>query len=450
MVVLKFGGSSVATLEQIDRVLDIAVGELGRAPVMVSSAMGGTTDALEEVAAFSKRGQEEQALTVLEELREAHRGAAESMAEEHRAGALATVDELFSELRALVHGAVLIQECSPRTHDTILSFGERLATTIIAARCADRGIPHCLLDSRRLIRTDQKFTRAAVLRDQTYRLIQESVEPHQQKLRIAQGFIGATEEGVTTTLGRGGSDYTAAIFAAALGAEELQIWTDVDGIMTADPRVVDAARPVAQLTYEEAAELAYFGAKVVHPQTIQPAVQRRVPVLVRNTRNLDSSGSRITGEPLPGGVRALAFRGNTVLVTVQSSRMLDAHGFLARLFAIFDRHRVSVDLVATSEVSVSISVDKSAELDSLRQELSGLGHVTIAQDVGILSLVGLDLWKDSRVVARVFGALTDIPIRLISLGASEVNLSLVIPEETLAYAARLLHFELFEKEGSGQ
>lgn len=445
MVVMKFGGSSVRDGAWIDRVLDIAHGRLQEAPLLVSSAMGKTTDALVAVAEAAAAGESASAFGGVEKLRAAHLESCEKLLSgEHRQSVLRRVEELFGELGSLVQGLTLIRECTPRTYDALLAFGEILSTTIISHRAEERGIETELLDSRKLVVTDESFTAATPDFDETGRKIRAAVSPAPGRLYVAQGFIGATPSGVTTTLGRGGSDFTATIFGAALGAEQVEIWTDVDGIMSCDPRIVPEARSITRLSYDEASELAYFGAKVVHPYTILPAVELAIPVQVRNTGNPDHPGTTITADIEGGGFQALAGKNGITVITVHSSRMLNAYGFLSRLFRVFEEERVSVDLVATSEVSVSVTVDQKELPRRLEEKLREFGRLTVERDKGILSLVGRDLWKDSAFLTRVFTSIgQDIPVRLISLGSSDINLSLVIPAERSAEAMRRLHREFF-------
>lgn len=442
---MKFGGSSVRDGAWIDRVLDIAQGRLGESPLLVSSAMGKTTDALVRVAESAAAGDAESAFGGVEKLRNAHLESCKTLLTgAARDGARKRIEELFGELGSLVQGLTLIRECTPRTYDALLAFGELLATTIIARRAEERGIDTELLDSRSLLVTDESFTAATPDLDETGRRIRDAVSPAPGRLYIAQGFIAATPSGVTTTLGRGGSDFTATIFGAALGAERVEIWTDVDGIMSCDPRIVPEARSITRLSYDEASELAYFGARVVHPYTILPAVELSIPVQVRNTGNPDHPGTTITAKSERSGFQALAGKNGITVITVHSSRMLNAYGFLSRLFRVFEEERLSVDLVATSEVSVSVTVDQKELPGKLEEKLGQFGRLTVERDKGILCLVGRDLWKDSAFLTRVFTSIgEDIPVRLISLGSSDINLSLVIPAERSAEAMRRLHREFF-------
>lgn len=443
MIVLKFGGTSVRNAEWISRVLDIVQPELHRSPLLVSSAMAGVTDDLLAMAASAARGRGEDALQLLENMRTRHLSACSELLACEESSTHHTLEQLVSEVRYLIQGITLVRECTPRTQDAVVSFGERMATQLIAAAAEARGIEIRLIDSRQFIRTDEQFTSAACLAEPTCELIRGGVRPEPGTLIVAQGFIGATADGVTSTLGRGGSDFSATIFGAALGAEEVQIWTDVDGILTADPRIVADARQVAGLSYSEAAELAFFGAKVVHPFTIQPAVELGIPVTVRNTGNPGLAGTRIQAESEVHGVRALAAKKGITVITVHSSRMLNAYGFLSRIFSVFERFRISVDLIATSEVSVSMTVDNELNLGPAIAELERYGMVQVEGRQAILCLVGKNLWRDPVFVKRVFTALMDVPVRMISLGSSDVNLSLVLAESNVDTAMRTLHGEFF-------
>jgi aspartate kinase len=444
MIVCKFGGTSVRDGEWIDRALSVTERQLRRAPVLVASAMGDTTDVLEEVAAAAENGDAPATQLLLGRLHDHHTATASGfLSGENRVGALTRIGTLFEELSSLVQGVSLIRECSPRTRDAILSFGELLSTTIIHYRAVERGIESTLLDSRSLIRTDSHFTNATPDLAATNEAVRKLVRPREGALLVAQGFIASTSQGVTSTLGRGGSDFTASLIGAALGVEEVQIWTDVSGIMSADPRVIPEARTIPELRYDEAAELAFFGAKVVHPYTILPAIEHGIPVLVKNTGIPNEAGTEIRADTPQRGIRAIASKAGITLVTISSSRMINAYGFLKDIFAVFDTHRVSVDLVATSEVSVTSTVDSGSDVRRVVQDLAEYGSVTVEGEKAIVSLVGQDLWKESSFIARVFDALRGVPVRLISLGSSDTNLSLVVPDDRAHEAVRALHREFF-------
>lgn len=449
MIVMKFGGSSVRDAQMIRRVLDISASRLDLAPVLVSSAMGKTTDALLLIADRAEAGDHDEAFAQIDALEEHHRAVARQLVSEHgdesvnTDGVLRAVDTLLAELRSLVQGIYLIRECSPRSRDAVLSFGERLSTLIITAAARARGIDAELVDARALIRTDSEFGAAGPDMDATVKLARERLRPRPGYLYVTQGFIGSTPESVTTTLGRGGSDYSATILGAALDAESVEIWTDVNGIMTSDPRVIAEARTIPSVSYDEAAELAYFGARVVHPYTILPAVKRSIPVWVKNTMQPEQPGTRIQAETDGEGIRALASKSGITLITIQSSRMLNAYGFLRALFSVFDRYRVSVDLVATSEVSVSMTVERDVDLAPIITDLEPLGEVSVERDKSIICLVGRRLFQRAGVLSEVFAAIDPIPVRMISLGSSDINLSIVVSEAETERVLRSLHSTLF-------
>jgi aspartate kinase len=327
--------------------------------------------------------------------------------------------------------------------------GERISCEVMAAALVDAGLPARALDARALLVTDESFGRAAPLMDETATRAREALPPLLESgtVPVVPGFIGATRQGVATTLGRGGSDLTASILGAALGAEEIQIWTDVDGMMTVDPRVVASARVLDEVTFDEAAELAYFGAKVLHPATIKPAVERGIPVLVLNSLNPTARGTRIAERPTgrAGVPRAIAFKKGITVLLISQPRMLMAYGFVARVFEVFDRHRTPVDLIATSEVSVSLTVDDAEALPAIAAELAGLGEVEVIRDMAILCLVGRGFIRQAGLAGRVFQALREVNVVMISFGASDVNLSFVVAEEDAEKAVRLLHREFFEE-----
>ncbi len=444
MIVLKFGGTSVQNREVIDQALTIAEKQLMRAPLLVASAMGKTTDKLVRIADTAKNGDWEGSKGLLSELKTFHEEALKDCTSgENRKRVEERVESLFAECESLIKGLALLRECSPRSRDAVLSFGELFSTTIIHGRALERGIRAEFLDSREFMRTDDEFTHANPLYEETNRLIKSLVRPETGRLLIAQGFIARTASGVTSTLGRGGSDFTATIIGAALGAEEVQIWTDVNGIMTTDPRIIPTAKTIERISYEEAAELAYFGAKVVHPSTIQPAVERAIPVLVLNTKDPDGPKTVIEKTSGARGLRAIAGKKAITLIHVTSSRMLNAYGFLSRIFAIFERNKTPVDLIATSEVSVSMTIDNDVALEKIVGELSVIGTVDVERKQSIVCLVGNELWKDSPFIARVFRAIDSTPVRMVSLGSSDINLSIVVQEGDLESAISRLHTAFF-------
>lgn len=448
MRVLKFGGSSVADATCLRRVAELVRAASPGGAVVVLSAMGKTTDALFRAGRAAREGDAERALAEAAGVIEKHRAAAcELFGARLPADLERDLEGQFAELEAVLRGVSLLRELSTRSMDALASHGERLSTRLFAALLAAEGPACVLVDARRVVRTDDRFGEAQPQRDAIARLSAEHLAPELAAGRVVvtQGYIGSTADGRTTTLGRGGSDWTAALLGAALRAQEVQIWTDVEGVYTADPRVVPLASPIAELSFAEAAELAAFGAKVLHPETIQPAVEARIPVTVRHT---ERPGGRFTtirehvreGRP----VTALASRGPISIVTVTSSRMLAQSGFLARLFEVFARLDVSVDLVATAEVSVSLSVEADAPLAALRAELERFARVEVATDRALVALVGERLKQTSGVAARAFRALEEVNVELISMGANEINLSIVVARADEHDALRRLHAAFFE------
>jgi aspartate kinase len=444
MIVMKFGGTSVQSAEMMDATLDIVARQIERAPVLVSSAMSKITDQLQEIAKLVGAGKEAEAVTILTSIEERHHACARAfLTGVNLEKCTAALDGVCEELRAFIKALAMLKEWSKRSNDAILSFGERLATIVLYHRACERGITAELFDSRDLVKTDENFTAAVPIEDLTNKNISSRVRTKPGTMAILQGFIASTTGGATTTLGRGGSDYTATIVGAALRAEEVQIWTDVTGIMTSDPRIVKSARTIDQISYREAAELAYFGAKVIHPSTIQPAINLGIPVWVKNTFRPEDAGTRIIPSIQGGGLRAIACKKGITLISINSSRMLLAYGFLRRIFEIFEKYQTPVDLIATSEVSVSVTIDNPSAVNSIARDLSEIGTVGVDAEKSIICLVGQDLWKDTAFLARVFSSLKGTPVRMISLGASDINLSLVVPVESTDDSVRSLHAEFF-------
>jgi aspartate kinase len=431
MIVMKFGGSSVESAEAIERVANIVMDRRHQRPVVVVSAMGKTTNRLLEIAGLAVQGHRAQALDHLEALQAYHHEHGDPY------GAKPVIHEHFQELAELVRGLAILGELTPRSIDAIASFGERLSSRIVAVAI---GAKH--IDSRQVIVTDGRHTMAAPLFPETNEKLAATTWGD---ISVMGGFIAATRAGVTTTLGRGGSDFTASIVGAGIGASEIQIWTDVDGMLTCDPTVLPGGRRVKSMSFAEAAELAYFGAKVLHPATVLPAVEKNIPVLILNSRRPHVAGTRITAEgPVTSSVaKSIACKKNITLVNIQSSRMLMAHGFLRRIFEVFDRHETPVDMVATSEVSVSLTIDNAAKMEQIASELRGFAEVEIEQQQAIVCLVGDNIRWQKGVAARVFGALAGINIRMISQGASLRNLGFVVAQADLRQAVESLHTEFF-------
>ena len=457
MLVMKFGGTSVGTGERIAGVAELVASRLSEGPFVVVSAMGGVTDALLALSRAACEGDRAAAAAAIATLGEKHRQTVEALdLEDGVAAALREeISREVARLESLATGVSLLGELSFRTTDAILAAGELLSTALTAAALERRGVAVARVDPREWMATDGTHGSAtpderALAANAATRLLPEHAAG---RVVVTGGFVGAAPDGSTTTLGRGGSDFSAALLGAALhdaGApvEAIEIWTDVDGILTADPRLVPQARLVPEVGYAEAAELSFFGAKVLHPATIRPAIARNLLVRVLNTLRPGAPGTTVLAEAPGEGVRALAMRTGVAALFVGSPRMLLAHGYAARVFSVFDRHGVAVDVIATSEVSISITVDAKAPLEALERELSTFAEVTVLRDLAVVSVVGRRLRTTAGVAAKVFGALGDINVVLISQGASETNLTFVVQAPDAPEAIRRLHRELFEKEAA--
>ena len=447
MIVAKFGGSSVADAAAIRRTGEIVRGRLGRAPVIVVSALAGATNALLSAAELAASGQLVAALEHVSQLRDRHLATiSELLGSGPEAHALrAETSLMFDELAHLAEALSVLGFATPRSMDAVASMGERLSAPICAAAFSQMGIPSVAVDSRQVMITNDDFGRASPLSAQIAAASHAQLLPiiADGKVPVVGGFVGATTSGITTTLGRGGSDYSAALFGAALNADAIEIWTDVDGMLTADPRVVPGAQLIEHLRFDEAAELASFGAKVLHPSTIAPAVERDIPVYVFNSMRPEAVGTRITFEAPPCTVRAIAGKRGVVVVRVGSPKMLGTPGALRSIFEVFDRYRISVDVVATSEVSVSLTVDDDPSLLKAVEDLRGFGEVAIERDRGIVALVGAGLGGSSPSMARALRAIGDERLHMVSLSSTGINLTLIVDDAQVHPVMRLLHHEFF-------
>lgn len=440
MIVMKFGGTSVESTEAITRVAGIVRDRLAQKPVVVVSAMGRTTNKLLAIAAAAVSGERDQALKDLATLRTFH------VSESAGLGIEAEIECHFLELAELVKGLAVMGELTPRATDAVSAYGERISSIIVAARFRMLGLPATQLDSRAVLVTDKRHTQAAPLFEQTNQKLRSIIPPLlQQSVVVMGGFIASTEDGVTTTLGRGGSDYTASIVGAGIDADEIQIWTDVDGMLTADPTILAGGFRVKVCSFAEAAELAYFGAKVLHPATVLPAIEKNIPVRILNSQRPQVEGTLIVQEPPASTcpIRSIACKRNITLVNIVSTRMLMAHGFLRRIFEVFDRYETPVDMLATSEVSVSLTIDNTRALPTIREQLEQFADVSIEDDLAIVCLVGENIRRSPDVTARAFVALKEIPTHMLSQGASQLNLSLVVSAADLSRAVESLHREFF-------
>ncbi len=454
MIVLKFGGTSVQDTDAVTRAVQVIRRQLSRGEVVVLSAMGKTTNGLLEMARSAASGDIDAARSIRDGLRDLHLGVARQLLSGRRRESVETsLSGLFQEMTGIVQGLYLLGETSPRSLDRVASFGERLSTLIFSEVLRENGISAELVDSRDLIRTDGHFTRAGVLQELTRNCVRDRLLPRLREGRVivAPGFIGSTVDGVTTTIGRGGSDYTASLIGAALDAEDIQIWTDVPGVLTADPRIVPDVYKIRAISFAEAAELAYFGAKVLHPSTLVPAIDRDIPVHVCNSRQIDEPGTFISAAPVSSSspIKSIACKRGITIVNILSTQMLLSYGFLRRIFEVFETHETVVDVVATSEVNVSLTVDSSQELEAIRSDLAEFGEVRVAADMAIICTVGEDVKETPGIAARIFGALEGINVQMISQGASRINMTFLVAEDTMEEAVRLLHDEFFRQPDPG-
>jgi aspartate kinase len=449
MIVMKFGGSSVESALAIERVAGIVKQRLGRHPVVVVSAMGKTTNKLLAIAAAAIEGKRDEYIRQLHDLRDYHsREARKVVPLEGRAGLDRFLDENFQELTELVKGLAVLGELTPRSVDAISSYGERLSSYVVTQAFRHCGMAAVHVDSRDVIVTDKRHTQAAPDFPETYARLAKTIPPlAAESVVVMGGFIAATHDGVTTTLGRGGSDFTASIVGAGIVAEEIQIWTDVDGMLTCDPTILRGGHRVKSISFAEAAELAYFGAKVLHPATVVPAIEKDIPVLILNSRRPDVPGTRITSASVPSSnvVKSIACKRQITLVNIHSNRMLMTHGFLSRIFAVFERFETAVDMVATSEVSVSLTIDNTKNVEAILGELQQFAEVSMEHEQVIVCLVGDDIRYTPGVARRTFNSLDGINIRMISQGASLLNLSFVVKEADLHAVVEALHREFFSE-----
>ena len=450
MIVMKFGGTSVEDAKSMRTVIKIIQKEQAQTPIVVLSAISGATNTLLKSARTAQEGKLDEAILLLNGLFDRHVTVMENLVDNRQTvqQLIASFKPRFEELRNLCRGIAILGELTNRSLDAIASVGELLSSQILSEAIQAQGLPALWVDARTFMITDSIFASAAPQFEQIDIKTKEILSPliSAGKIVVTQGFIASNAKGVTTTLGRGGSDYSASIIGAALDAEEIQIWTDVDGVLTADPRITTGAQKLRMISFREAAELAYFGAKVLHPSTIFPAVKKDIPVVVLNSKRPENSGTRIVSHPpktfVP--VKSIACKRGITVVNVQSLRMLMAYGFLESIFSVFNKYQTSVDLVSTSEVAVSLTIDNTATLDKIVAELSEFAEVSILEHQGIICVVGDQMRSTAGVADQIFSALREINLVMISQGASEINMSLVIDENQVDEAVRLLHKQFFE------
>ena len=450
LVVMKFGGTSVEDAGAIRRTAAIVRTrrDRGLQPIVVVSAMAKVTDQLLAAAVAAGAGDKAGALALSARLRSRHLETAGDLIKGVALTALlSAIQHEFDALDDLLRGISAVGELTPRTTDLVVSFGERLSSQIVAAAFVINGLDGAHLDARLCIATDDQYGKAIPQEQLTSERLTQHALPLIERglMPVMGGFIASTATGITTTLGRGGSDFSAALVGGALHAGAIEIWTDVNGIMTTDPRICPDALRVKIISFEEAAELAYFGAKVLHPATILPAVQKNIPVFVLNSRNPGNEGTRITAvaPPCRSPFKSIAVKKRLTIVDIVASRMLMSHGYLKAVFDVFDRHRVAIDMVSTSEVSISVTVDTSERLPAIAEDLAKIADVKYESNKALVCLVGEDIRGHSGIAGKVFTAIEHVNVRMISQGASEINMSFMIEEDDAAEAIRSLHSTFF-------
>lgn len=448
MIVLKFGGTSVGDATAIARTGRIVASRIDQGPIVVVSALAGVTNALIALAEQAAKGHLIGAIRSVEGLRERHLQQAEALLGSGEEGdeTSAELSVMIDELAHLAEALATLGDLTPRSLDAITAFGEKMSSLLCVAAFQRQGLPAVHIDSCEIMITDSTFSHAEPQPEEIAEACRTSVVPlvHEGKVPVMGGFIGSAKgTGITTTLGRGGSDYSASLFGAAVRADAIEIWTDVDGMLTADPRIVDNAKLIEQIAFDEASELASFGAKVLHPNTIAPAVRLGIPVYVLNSHRPEGHGTKITFEAPRRPVSAIAGKNNVTLIKVGSPRMLLTEGFLRALFEVFERHRTSVDVVATSEVSVSLTVDEPTRLEAIVSDLRAFGDVSVERSRGIVAVVGTAIADGGATMACALNAIGGVRVHMLSLSSSGINLTMVVDDDQVKPAIQRLHAAFF-------
>jgi aspartate kinase len=444
-VVSKFGGTSMGDAECMKRSAKVALDQ--GAKIVVVSATSGTTNDLIELAKTAEKSTWENAQLILTKIQVRHLKLGRDL--DLTNDKIELLNNLFEELESMCRGIHLLKDCSLKALDSIQSIGERLSSILfneamnIVLKLENSPLESLLFDCRKVVKTDEQFSKARPLTNEIMKASETELSflKHTDKMIVTQGFIGQTMSGMTTTLGRGGSDYSAAIFAEGIGADILEIWTDVAGIATTDPRIYKNAKSIAEISFKEASELATFGAKVLHPATLLPAIRSKIPVFVGSSFNPKEGGTwvveSVNTAPL---VRALAKRSKQVLVTLSTPEMLYSHGFLFQIFKVFNDHKVSIDAITTSEISVSMTLDDSTLLNKLLlEDLSKIADVQVEEELCLISLIGNNINHTPGLSKKIFETIPDINVRMICLGASKHNFCFLVHESNANEVITRLH-----------
>ncbi len=445
---MKFGGTSVGDIAAFQRVINVVLSQIEKNPVVVTSAMTKVTDALLAAFDIAKKGDAAVAFRSLDPHFERHFAVTENFLPPSGGNPFLTeYNYAKEELSDLLTRAQRRSLPLQMLRDAVVSYGEQLSSRLLTEVLRAKGINARHVDARRLIVTDDEYGAAQPIWEETEKLVRIELEPliAAGEVPVMGGFIAANRAGETTTLGRGGSDYSAALVAATLQAAELQIWTDVTGVMTCDPRICGDARTIPILSYEEAAELAYFGAKVLHPKTIKPAVDHSIPVRVCNTFEPEATGTMVLPDSAeaPNKIKSIAHKKNITILRITSARMLGSYGFMSALFQVFERYRTAIDVISTSEVSVALTLDNAAELDKIVIELKRLGEVDVEGGYAVICVVGEGLRASTGLASKIFSTIDDVNIALVSHGASAVNLTFVVRETDVPHVIKKLHANFF-------
>ena len=439
MIALKFGGTSVGSPQRIKEVATLVTD--GERKIVVLSAMSKTTNTLIEISDYLYKKNPEGANDVINRLEQTYMNHAENLysTDEYREQTLDSIRGHFDYIRSFTKDVF-----TPHEEKVIVSQGELLSTRMMLNLLLERGVNACMIPALDFMRTDENGEPdTAKIKDKLSRLLRELPDA---EIYITQGFICRNAYGEVDNLKRGGSDYSASLIGAAVNADEIQIWTDIDGMHNNDPRFVDKTSPVRMLHFEEAAELAYFGAKILHPTCIQPAKFANIPVRLLNTMEPDAPGTIISNKIDSKRIKAVAAKDNITAIKIKSSRMLLAHGFLRKVFEIFESYRTSIDMICTSEVGVSLSIDDTTHLKSIVDDLKKYGTVTVDRDMCIVCVVGDMEWTHAGFEAKALDAMRHIPTRMISFGGSNYNISFLIRAEDKERALRSLSSHLFHEE----
>lgn len=445
LIVSKFGGTSMGDLASMQRSAVISVER--KATVVVVSATSGTTDKLIEIAKSASAGRMVDCEKTVYLVKERHLGLVQQAGNHDQT--VAMLESYFTELDLLVQNISLLKELTPRAYDHILSLGERMSS-LIYRDVLQAALPNkkvALLDARTVIKTDSNFGKATPQIEVIEKEAMARINLSGEMVYVTQGFIGGDSEGNTTILGRGGSDFSAALFAEGISAHTLEIWTDVAGVATTDPRLCPSARIIPELSYSEAGEMAQYGAKILHPATIAPAVRKNIPVFVGSSFEKDLPGTWIrTSVDHRPAVRAITKRGAQALVTITTPTMYNAYGFMSELFDVFGRHRVSVDCVTTSEISVAVTVDNATlENANFIRDLETVGNIHIEAGYSLISLIGNELTMKPSLAKTIFSTIDNVNIRMMSLGASSYNFNFLVKEEDSKAVIQKLHKTLIEE-----